>query len=124
MPDWSESQVLARREGLSQREIARRLGIFWVTVKWALVSEGPPGHERAGGPTSFDPFAARVRALLVRFPGMSASVVIERAGWVGGSSALRRYISRSVSNSDRWILRIGWNMSRVISVNVICGFHR
>ena len=46
MEDWSEIQVLARREGLSQREIARRLGISRVTVKRALVSEGPPGYER------------------------------------------------------------------------------
>ena len=26
LEDWSEIQVLARREGVSQREIARRLG--------------------------------------------------------------------------------------------------
>ena len=94
MEDWSEIRVLARREGLSQREISRRLGISRVTVKRALVSEGPPGYERAGGPTSFDPFEALVRALLVRFPGMPASVVSERVGWVGGSSTLRRHISR------------------------------
>jgi len=92
--DWSEIRVLARREGLSQREIARRLGISRVTVKRALVSQGPPGYERAAGPTSFDPFQAQVRALLVSFPGMPASVVGERIAWVGGSSTLRRHVSR------------------------------
>jgi hypothetical protein len=49
-----------------------------VTVKRAPGYEGPPGYERAGGPTSFDPFEAQVRALLVRFPVMPASVVSER----------------------------------------------
>ena len=44
--DWSQIRVLARREGLSQRTISPRLGISRVTVKRALVSEGPPGYER------------------------------------------------------------------------------
>ena len=54
--DWSEIQVLARRDGLSHREIARRLGISRVTVRRALVSDGPPEYERAAGPTGIDPF--------------------------------------------------------------------
>ena len=61
--DWSEIQVLARREGLSQREIARRLGISRVTVKRALVSEGSPGYERGPRSSGFDVFEAQVMLL-------------------------------------------------------------
>ena len=60
MEDWSEIQVLARREGLSQREIARRLGISRVTVKRALVSEGPPGYERGPRSSGFGAFESQV----------------------------------------------------------------
>ena len=42
MIDWSEIQVLARRDGLSPREIARRLGISRVAVKRALAAVRPP----------------------------------------------------------------------------------
>jgi len=53
---------------LSQREIARRLGISRVTVKRALVSQGPPEYERVGTATGFDPFRSQVLGLLQEFP--------------------------------------------------------
>jgi hypothetical protein len=58
--DWSQIRVLARREGLSQRTISPRLGISRVTVKRALVSEGPPGYERGPRSSGFDAFEAQV----------------------------------------------------------------
>ena len=94
MIDWSEIQVLARRDGLSQREIARRLGISRGTVKRALAAERPPEYERAAGPTSFDPFETRVLALLRDHPLMPVPVIAERVGWPGGASTLRRHVSR------------------------------
>ncbi len=92
--DWSEIQVLARRDGLSQREIARRLGISRGTVKRALAAERPPKYERAAAPTSFDPFETRVLALLRDHPLMPVTVIAERVGWPGGASTLRRHVSR------------------------------
>ena len=76
--DWSKIQVLARRYGLSQREIARRLGISRVTVRRALAAERPPEYERAAAPTGFDPFEARVVALLRDHPLMPVTVIAER----------------------------------------------
>ena len=93
MEKWAEVRVLFHREGLSQRAIARRLGISRDTVKNALESEEPSKYERPPVATSFDPFRARVRALLVDYPGMPASVLSQRVGWPGGESTLRRHVA-------------------------------
>ena len=92
MIDWSEIQVLARRDGLSQREIARRLGISRVTVKRALAAVRPPEYERAAGPTGFDPFEARVAVLLRDNPSMPVTVIAERIDWPGSITNLRRHV--------------------------------
>ena len=92
MEDWSEIQVLARREGLSQREIARRLGISRVTVKRALVSEGPPGYERGPRSSGFDVFEAQVMLLLRDFPRMPVTVIAQRLGWPGSITNFRRHV--------------------------------
>jgi len=34
------------------------------------------------------------RALLVDYPGMPASVLSQRVGWLGGESMLRRHVAR------------------------------
>ncbi len=93
MEKWAEVRVLFHREGLSQRAIARRLEISRDTVKNALESEEPSKYERPRVETSFDPFRARVRALLVDYPGMPASVLSQRVGWLGGESTLRRHVA-------------------------------
>ena len=93
MEDWSEIQVLARRESLSQREIARRLGISRVTVKRALDSQGPPGYGRGPHSSGFDVFESQVVALLRDFPQMPVTVVAQRIGWPGTITNLRRHVS-------------------------------
>ena len=92
MEDWSEIRVLARRGGLSQREIARRLGISRVTVKRALVSQGPPEYERGSRSSGFDAFEAQVVLLLRDFPRMPVTVVAQRVGWPGSITNLRRHV--------------------------------
>ncbi len=93
MEKWAEVRVLFHREGLSQRAIARRLGISRDTVRNALEAREPSKYERPPVATSFDPFRARVRALLVDYPGMPASVLSQRVGWPGGESTLRRHVA-------------------------------
>ena len=85
-------QVLARREGLSQREIARRLGISRVTVKRALGSEGPPGYERGPRSSGFDAFEAQVMLLLRDFPRMPVTVIAQRVSWPGSITNLLRHV--------------------------------
>ena len=68
---------MARRDGLSQRVMDLRPGIFQVTVELALAAEHPTVCERASGPTSFDPFGARVAALLWDHPSMLITIVAQ-----------------------------------------------
>ena len=69
MEDWALNRRLAA-DGVAKAEIARKLGISRTTVIKAVASLGPPEYERTPGVTSFTPFEARVRALLVETPEM------------------------------------------------------
>lgn len=55
-------------EGVPKARIAERLGISRTTVIKAVNSSSPPVYERKSAPTSFTPFEARVRELLVETP--------------------------------------------------------
>jgi transposase len=80
---------------LSQRAIARRLGVDRATVARALRSMGPPSYARP--PVAASAWLAvepMVRALLAEFPDMPASVVGERVGWTGSASWLRENVAR------------------------------
>ncbi|WP_245631594.1 IS21 family transposase, partial [Curtobacterium ammoniigenes] len=93
MQEWAEIRHLHVAEGLSQRAIADRLGVARKTVARALGSEGPPEYSRPSGPSAFDVFEPRVRALLTSFPTMPATVIAERVGWVGSASWFRKRIA-------------------------------
>lgn len=93
MEDWALIRRLAA-EGVPKAAIARRLGISRNTVARAVESQGPPKYERKPGPTSFTPFEARVRQLLVETPDMPATVLAERVGWTGSSRWFRENVKR------------------------------
>lgn len=76
MEDWAEIRRLSRAEGVSISEIARRLKITRNTVRAALASDRPPKYERAR-----QGYERQIRALLVEWPRMPATVIAERIGW-------------------------------------------
>lgn len=92
LEDWALIRHLHRSEGLSQRAIARQLGIARATVANALASDGPPKYERAAGPSAISEVEPRVRALLSAYPQMSATVLAERVGWTGSISWFRERV--------------------------------
>lgn len=94
MEDWAEIRALHRRDGLSKREIARRLGISRVTVDRALASDRPPRYSRPAVATSFTPVEPLVRELLRGTPSMPVTVIAERIGWSGSVTNLRRHVRR------------------------------
>ncbi len=60
----------------------------------AVASQGPPKYERPPVPTSFTPFEALVRAILVELPDMPTTVIAERVGWTGSITWFRDNVRR------------------------------
>ncbi|WP_431237381.1 IS21 family transposase [Mycolicibacterium aichiense] len=92
LEDWALIRHLHRSEGLSQRAIARQLSIARDTVANALASDGPPKYERAAAVSAISEVEPRMRALLMAYPRMPATVIAERVGWTGSISWFRERV--------------------------------
>ena len=87
--DWAEIRRLHRAEGLSIREITRRMAVSRNTVRAALRAESPPGYVRALRPWAVDAFEPAIRELLAQHPRMPATVIAERIGWERSMTQLK-----------------------------------
>lgn len=95
MEIWAEVRRLHRVEGVSQRAIARQLGIDRETVATALKRNGPPTYQRVPRGSKVDAFADTIAGLLVKYPALSAVRVFEKIaaeGYSGGLSILRAHL--------------------------------
>ena len=72
--EWAEIRRLHRAEGLSIKEITRRLGVARNTVRSALRSDAPPVFDRRPRPSAVDAVEPEIRKLLGEFPRMPATV--------------------------------------------------
>jgi transposase len=79
--EWVEIRRLHAAEGLSVKEIGRRLGVARNTVRSAVRSEAPPVFNRRPRPSAVDAVEPEIRDLLVEFPRIPATVIAERIGW-------------------------------------------
>ena len=91
--DWAEIRRLHRAEGLSIKEITRRLGVARNTVRSALRAEGPPVFQRQRRASAVDAFEPTIRELLEEFPRMPATVLAERVGWERGISVFKERVA-------------------------------
>lgn len=94
MEDWAEIRRLHRAEGVPIKEIARRLGVARNTVRAALRSDQPPKYERDSAGCVVDAYESAIRALLVEYPTMPATVIAERIKWPYTMNPLRVRVQR------------------------------
>lgn len=87
--DWAEIRRLHRADGVSIKEIVRRLGVSRNTVRAAIRSDSPPDFKRQPRPSAVDPFEGEIRRLLSEHPRMPATVIAERIGWSRGMTILK-----------------------------------
>ena len=74
--DWAQVRALAA-DGVSQREIARRLGIGRNTVRRMVEASEPPRYWRSPTGSMPDPLEPVLRRLLDEWPGIRAPRVTE-----------------------------------------------
>ena len=114
--DWAEIRRLHAAEGLSQRQIAKRLGVSRTTVSRALASPVPRTYSRPPRPSQCDDVEYWVTELLREFPDMPATVLAERVGWEGSDSWFRKRVAdlrpilRPIDPADRVVYQPGDQM--------------
>ncbi len=70
--EWAQVRAMAA-DGLSQTEIAARLGINRRTVRRLVEADAPPRYVRAPAGSMLDPLEAVIRGLLAEWPGIKGA---------------------------------------------------
>jgi transposase len=118
--EWAQVRTLAA-EGVSQREIARRLGINRRTVMRLARSEGPPRYARPAVGSQLDPLEPVLRDLVQQWPQIKAPRVTEilrvEHGY-GGSERLVRERLRALRPAVvRPAQRTGYRPGQVLQLD-------
>ena len=85
--EWAQVRALAA-DGVSERQIAARLGINRRTVRRLLAAEEPPRYRRAPTGSMLDPLEPVLRRLLEDWPEIKAPRVTEIGDTRGGDRRL------------------------------------
>lgn len=88
---WAEIRRMSRVEGLSQREISKKIGLNRRTVSRALRSNQPPKYDRPRRSSKLDPFQGEIERLLDEKHDLSGVRILEEiraSGYPGGKTIL------------------------------------
>jgi transposase len=114
--EWARVRALAA-DGLSQREIARRLAINRRTVARLAASEEPPRYRRAPAGSQLDRFEPVLRRLLEEWPQIKAprATELSRAdyGYSGSVDLVRRRLRELRPRTVRPAQRTGYRPGQV-----------
>ena len=97
---WAEIRRLSKVEGLSHREIARRLHCCTRTIQKALALDHLPSETmRPAKGSILDPYKAKIDALIAKYPRLSAIRVLEEIrkgpeGYSGQITVVRDYLRK------------------------------
>ena len=118
--EWAQVRTLAA-EGLSQREIARRLGINRRTVVRLARSDEPPHYRRPALGSQLDPLEPVLRRLVEEWPQIKAPRVAEilrlEHGFSGSERLLREHLRRLRPSSVRPAQRTGYRPAQVLQLD-------
>jgi transposase len=118
--EWAQVRAWSA-DGVSQREIARRLGINRRTVARLVGSEEPPLYRRAPAGSQLDPLEPVLRQLLAEWPQIKAPRVTEilRAGYgyEGSVRLVRAHLGRLRPAAVRVAQRTGYRPGQVLQLD-------
>ena len=118
--EWAEVRTLAA-DGVSQREIARRLGINRRTVKRMLEADGAPRYERAPQGSMLDALEPVIRATLEESPDVKAprmtDILRDDHGYVGSVDLVRRRLHELRPPRERPAQRTGYRPGQVLQLD-------
>jgi transposase len=118
--EWAQVRALAA-DGISQREIASRLGINRRTVARLLASAEPPRYRRTPVGSQLDPLEPVLRRLLEEWPQIKAPRLTEilRAdyGYTGSLRLVQARLQRLRPSSARAAQRTGYRPGQVLQLD-------
>jgi transposase len=118
--EWARVRALVA-DGVSQREIATRLGINRRTVARLAAADGPPGYVRAPSGSMLDPFEPVIRGLIEEWPEIKAPRVTEVLrddyGYAGSVDLVRKRLAALRPREGRPAQRTGYRPGQVMQVD-------
>lgn len=118
--EWAQVRALAA-DGVSQREIAARLGINRRTVARLASSEEPPRYRRAPQGSQLDPLEPVLRRLLAEWPQIKAPRATEvlrvEYGYSGSERLVRARLQELRPRRVRPAQRTGYRPGQVLQLD-------
>ena len=118
--EWAQVQALVA-DGVSEREIARLLGINRRTVARLARSEEPPRYRRAPVASKLDPFEPVLRRLLEEWPQIRAprttELLREEYGYDGSVDLVKRRLRELRPRAVRPAQRTGYRPGQVLQLD-------
>ena len=118
--EWAEVRALAA-DGVSKREIARRLGINRRTAARLVEATEPPRYSRAPAGSMLDPLEPVLRRLVEDWPEIKAPRVTEILrddyGYVGSVDLVRKRLAQLRPRAERPAQRTGYRPGQVLQVD-------
>ena len=120
MMEWAQVRVLVV-DGVSEREIARRLGINRRTVSRLASAEEPLRYWRAAAGSKLDPFEPVLRRLLEEWPQIKApratELLREEYGYDGSVDLVKRRLRQLRPRAVRPAQRTGYRPGQVLQLD-------
>lgn len=118
--EWAQVRALVA-DGVSQREIAGRLGINRRTVARLANSDHPPHYRRAPQGSKLDPFEPVLRRLVEEWPQIKApratELLREEYGYPGSVDLVKRRLRELRPASVRPAQRTGYRPGQVLQLD-------